>query len=342
MIPPLIVENYLNCEIEISIIAGKRSTSTPTFFSSIFSPPVPTTGNVKMLSKNVKQSNSERSNDQKVFFLESGEKKSILNFHSLQRLNFQVRLKNKNIHDSNEIDNENNNENNNENYDKNENNYENLESVWSTPAIAKECSSRTCFSEVTLSVDVMFRNGSVLTVLLDIKETEGSRVCTFYVPYWIVSSSFLSLKYQHDANYVSSTSNTTSFSGSDKNSNININGIDNLAPDQYYKKKKNFSFFDNFFGFKTDYNETPFNKSKKNEIKNENNNNEIISNSNNNNNNNNSTTGSQDNFANIRLSQREIQNLHGKGGRVPGSENQTRGLAGILNKKYNFKINFKI
>lgn len=80
---------------------------------------------------------------------------------------------------------------------------------------------------------------------MDVVEQNGVRTCTFYVPYWIVSKSILTLQYQHDTRITNNNNNyaVNSSDGNDKNDGsrkmkVKLNGIDCLAPDQEYTKQE--------------------------------------------------------------------------------------------------------
>jgi len=66
-----------------------------------------------------------------------------------------------------------------------------------------------------------------LSVLLDVVDQKGHRIINLYVPYWIVSSSFITLQYQHDARQAT-----------ERNSKV-VNGLDGLAADQLFDEKRN-------------------------------------------------------------------------------------------------------
>lgn len=80
----------------------------------------------------------------------------------------------------------------------------------------------------TLSVDIDFKNGSRLSVLLEIVDNGGCRTVNIYTPYWIVPSSFIPLQVQHDARQVGRTTAQE----------LSLNGCDQLAADQAYAEKK--------------------------------------------------------------------------------------------------------
>jgi hypothetical protein len=77
----------------------------------------------------------------------------------------------------------------------------------------------------TYSVDVVYTNGSRLTVQVEVVDTLGARVVNVYVPYWVVSNSFLPLQFQHESWYGTAHDNLT-------------NGSDGLAADQPYRQMK--------------------------------------------------------------------------------------------------------
>ena len=339
--PPLMIENYLNCDLEILIVSGKSISS---FFSSNSAISVLSSETAQIFSKNITDGKNRYSDNTKLFNLKSGEKKSFFNFHSVHRLNFSIRLKNKNVEKIAKNNQNNDNKENSENERKDLQN-ENLDFIWSSAVIVKECSSKECSSIVTLSLDVKFCNGSILPVLLDVQESNGSRVCTFYVPFWIISSSFLLLKYQHDISYIrNSSSNTTSDTTSYlSNYDKNINGIDYLAPDQYYEKKMKNSFFDNFFNIRKNNIKIPPSKNNKNDNDNRGNN-KINSKDNDDKderrkkanidnekkNNNENENRNRNKKENIKSHSTEILNFNGKGGIGIFAEKQPRGLADIL------------
>ena len=82
-------------------------------------------------------------------------------------------------------------------------------------------------SHFYISYHLIIIIGSVLTVLLDVVDRKGHRIINLYVPYWIVSSSFITLQYQHDARQAT-----------EKKSKV-VNGLDSLAADQLFDEKRN-------------------------------------------------------------------------------------------------------
>ena len=97
---------------------------------------------------------------------------------------------------------------------------------WSQGVKIVGCRS-TKSEDLTISVDTISSNGAALTVLLDVIDNNGSREIYVYVPYWIITSSFLSIQYNHDNSYM--------VNGNTKA----LNGIDGLAADQIYDRKLN-------------------------------------------------------------------------------------------------------
>lgn len=128
--------------------------------------------------------------------LHPGESYGCVAFHALERVNLSIRINNAS-----------------------------KEYVWSNIVIIPAC-SKDPSDDITLTADLKFPNGSVLTVLLDVIDQKGHRVINLYVPFWIVSSSFITLQYQHDSRQAS-----------EKNAKI-INGLDGLAADQLFDAKR--------------------------------------------------------------------------------------------------------
>ena len=129
--------------------------------------------------------------------LHPGESYGCVAFHALEKVNLSIRINNAS-----------------------------KDYVWSNIVIIPAC-SKDQSDDTTLAADIKFPNGSVLTVLLDIIDQKGHRVINLYVPFWIVSSSFITLQYQHDSRQAS-----------EKNAKI-INGLDGLAADQLFDEKRN-------------------------------------------------------------------------------------------------------
>jgi hypothetical protein len=107
--------------------------------------------------------------------------------------------------------------------------------VWSVAVVVKECTGKQG-TDNTLCFNVLYSNGSVLNIYMDVVERQGSRILSFYVPYWVVTSSFLTLEYQHDPNSVDPPSPEGL-----------LNGNDSLSADQEYNIKKEKTFFQSFF-----------------------------------------------------------------------------------------------
>jgi hypothetical protein len=123
--------------------------------------------------------------------------------------------------------------------------------VWSVAVVVKECGEKQG-SDNTLCFEVLYSNGSVLNIYMDIIERHGSRVLSFYVPYWVVTSSFLAVEYQHDPNSV------------DPSSDSLLNGTNNLSADQEYNIKKEKTFFESIFKNENNENVLIKNEKKKN------------------------------------------------------------------------------
>jgi hypothetical protein len=107
--------------------------------------------------------------------------------------------------------------------------------IWSVAVVVKESTEKQG-SDNTLCFNVLYSNGSVLNIYMDIVERQGSRILSFYVPYWVVTSSFLALEYQHDPNSVDPFPPDGL-----------LNGNDSLSADQEYNIKKEKTFFESFF-----------------------------------------------------------------------------------------------
>ena len=79
-----------------------------------------------------------------------------------------------------------------------------------------------------LSVDLPYKNQSKLTVQLEVNDQGGCRTIHCFVPYWVVSSSFIPLQFQHDVQRNISS----------KGPDYYLNGVDGLAPDQPFEERK--------------------------------------------------------------------------------------------------------
>ncbi len=83
-------------------------------------------------------------------------------------------------------------------------------------------------SSSTATIELLYRNEARLTINVEIIDRGGCRILHFFVPYWIVPSSFLPLQYQHD--------NKLGASSYERNG---LNGKDQFAADQYYERPSN-------------------------------------------------------------------------------------------------------
>ena len=74
----------------------------------------------------------------------------------------------------------------------------------------------------------MQRNGSILTVFVEVQDVGGVRNIAIYTPYWIVTSSPMIIHYQHDTSAVQSGAASLELENQ-------LNGVDGLCADQLYK-----------------------------------------------------------------------------------------------------------
>jgi hypothetical protein len=156
--------------------------------------------NKSVSTVDVNNNNLMNNSEATIVYLHPGESFGCLAFHSTECLLISIRLRS-----TNTISND---------------------SSWSNMMYVPGCGKEQA-KDLTLTTDISFINSSILTVLLDIIDFNGTRTLNFYVPYWIVTSSFLSLQYQHD-----------SWGYNDKTSK-KLNGIDALSADQTFDEKKN-------------------------------------------------------------------------------------------------------
>jgi len=69
---------------------------------------------------------------------------------------------------------------------------------WSKAVLIPGCRRSSSESSV-YSCDVRHNNGSSLSLQVEVQDRLGSRVISVFAPYWIVSTSFLPLQFQHDS-----------------------------------------------------------------------------------------------------------------------------------------------
>eukprot|EP01038_Epipyxis_sp_PR26KG_P013300 gene13300-17819_t len=96
-------------------------------------------------------------------------------------------------------------------------------------------------SETTiLTIPVTFKNSSILSIQLEVLDVNGARHLNFFLPFWIITSSFLPLQFQHDLSnlptLVTSQNNTSTFNSN--NYITTLNGVDGLAADQSFDDYK--------------------------------------------------------------------------------------------------------
>lgn len=228
--PPLIVENCLSCDIEVLVVAGK---SAPSLFSS--PAPVLTPHTAHLFAESLTQDRTAYSDSAQLTSLHPGGKQGFFTFSNEEQLNMCIKLCGSQAAPSDSMGGK-------------------PWGTWSSAVVLKEnakSESGQIRTETvtTYSAELISKNGSVLTVSVDITEKENSRVISFYVPFWVVSSSTLSLQYQHDDTYIRSLSASTSDSTSTES---NVNGDDQLSPDQTFNEiKKPLSLFNHIFGTAT-------------------------------------------------------------------------------------------
>ena len=92
------------------------------------------------------------------------------------------------------------------------------EREYSRVVLIDGCGGTSIQDNITLVSHIYFENGSTLPVQMDIDDNSGSRVINLFVPFWLVTSTFLPLEYQHDPRYASL--------------HHKVNGRDDLCADQ--------------------------------------------------------------------------------------------------------------
>ena len=100
---------------------------------------------------------------------------------------------------------------------------------WSAGVIVSGSRSKSS-PMTTLTLPVVFKNESHLNILVDIVDIGGTRTLSLYVPYWVVTSSFLPLQIQH-CNVATSAAQSIDSS---------LNGVDGLASDQMFEVTKKY------------------------------------------------------------------------------------------------------
>jgi hypothetical protein len=107
--------------------------------------------------------------------------------------------------------------------------------VWSSSTLIPGCldhQNHPQSTSDTLSAELSFRNGSKLTILIEVVDKGGCRTINIFTPFWIIPSSFIPLQFQHDLKQVGTMEAT-------------LNGIDHLLADQAFTEtnKKTSRFF---------------------------------------------------------------------------------------------------
>lgn len=133
--------------------------------------------------------------------LAPGESWGCLSYHSIAGVNLAIKLANSEYRGANES--------------------------WSSEIFVEGCRQKAK-STMSCSISIPFKNSSSLTVQVDIEDKDGTRFIYFYVPYWVITSSVMSLQYQHDSRYGSGAVEKE------------LNGADGLAADQVYEDLKLF------------------------------------------------------------------------------------------------------
>jgi len=90
---------------------------------------------------------------------------------------------------------------------------------WSKAVLIPGCRSSSSESSI-YSCDIPHNNGSLLSLQVEVTDRQGSRIISVFAPYWIVSTSFLPLQFQHDNWFASNYADRSA------------NGSDGLAADQ--------------------------------------------------------------------------------------------------------------
>eukprot|EP00981_Chlorochromonas_danica_P007182 scaffold1594_cov171-Ochromonas_danica.AAC.17 len=88
------------------------------------------------------------------------------------------------------------------------------------------CSEEASQNNITYYLDIPFKNESILTLCIDMVDKGGCRTLSVYTPYWIISTSFLPLQFQHDTKQ-------------NNQEDSHLNGVDGLAADQFYEETPN-------------------------------------------------------------------------------------------------------
>ena len=221
LVPPVRIENLLACDVEVLVVPCSQDSTA-----------VAQTLAMTLLNGGTPSSFVHSHPGAQLLVLQTGESQSLVTVHASEQMAICTRLLTP--HTGSEL--------------------------WSSLVVVSGCKSSVSRprgdhgqgrdSKALHQLDVPFPNGASLTVQLEVSESaSGARVCSLFVPYWVVSSSCLNVQYQHDAAF-SRRDNATTHSSSSSSSHDSaaafgltasgqlaepcVNGHDGLAADQPY------------------------------------------------------------------------------------------------------------
>ena len=224
LVPPVRIENLLACDVEVLVVPCRQESIA-----------VAQTLATMLNNGGTPSSFVQSHPGAQLMVLQTGESKSLVTVHATEPLAICTRLLTP--HTGSEL--------------------------WSSLVIVSGCKSSVAKprgdggpgrdSKASQQLNVPFPNGATLAVQLEVSETaSGARVCSLYVPYWVVSSSCLNVQYQHDTSFTRLGNNNTNTNSSSSSSSSNptaavfgltpsgqlaeldANGRDGLAADQPY------------------------------------------------------------------------------------------------------------
>lgn len=194
--PPIIVSNLLACGVEVILFAeGKHGLASG-----------PKSTRVSQQQNRVRTNIESVPDDATSVLLQAGESFGCSSFHALEDFSMSLRLLVSGSPSS-------------------------RDAVWSNVVMIQgsRADQQQSIQRKTTCID--FANESELHIMLEIEEKDGMRSIKIYVPYWVITSSFLTVQYQHDTSAVSSSSDRSI------NNSKGLNGVDGLAADQPFEDK---------------------------------------------------------------------------------------------------------
>ena len=222
LVPPVRIENLLACDVEVLVVPCSQESTA-----------IAQTLAATLLNGGTPSGFAQSHTGAQLMMLRTGESKSLVSAHATEQLAICTRLLTP--HTGSEL--------------------------WSSLALVSGCKSSVSRSrgdggqgrdsKASQQLDVPFPNGATLAVQLEVSESaSGARVCSLFVPYWVVSSSCLNVQYQHDEAFSHRGNSTPNSSSSSSSSSTTaaafgltpsgllaehcVNGNDGLAADQSY------------------------------------------------------------------------------------------------------------